>query len=84
MHFEEANYQSYLWADDMSGMSQRFRKDAIMLQPATGWVTCRECNASYESETKLRDHQRMSHRGGDIDEGQMAAASVVQPEDPHV
>ena len=53
-----------------------------MLQPATGWVTCRECNASYESETKLREHQRMSHRGGGIEEGPQASAVVVQSEDP--
>ena len=53
-----------------------------MLQPATGSITCRECNASYESETKLRDHQRMSHRGGGTEEKPQAAADVVPSENP--
>ena len=39
-----------------------------MLQPATGWITCSVCDAAYESEIKLREHQRMSHRGAGMAE----------------
>jgi hypothetical protein len=53
-----------------------------MLQPATGWTTCSECNASYESEAKLRDHQKMSHRGRGTEERPQAKAVAVQPGDP--
>lgn len=49
-----------------------------MLQPATGTITCSACNASYDSETKLREHQRMSHRGGGTEERPQAATGVVQ------
>ena len=55
-----------------------------MLQPATGLITCSVCNASYESETKLREHQSMSHRGGGTEERPQAAAVVVRSEDPQV
>ncbi len=55
-----------------------------MLQPARGSITCSECNASYESETKLRDHQRMAHRGGGTEERLQAATVVGQPEKPKV
>jgi hypothetical protein len=55
-----------------------------MLQPATGWITCSVCNASYESETKLRDLQRISHCRSDTEERPKAAIVVVQSEDPHV
>jgi hypothetical protein len=55
-----------------------------MLQPATGSIICSECNASYESETKLRDHQRMSHRGAGIEERSLAATDAVKSEDPQV
>jgi hypothetical protein len=34
-----------------------------MLQPTKGLVTCRVCNASYESESALVAHQQTSHRG---------------------
>ena len=54
MHFEEAIPQSSHWAEDMSGKKRRFRKDATMLQPATGSIACSVCNAAYESETRLR------------------------------
>jgi hypothetical protein len=53
-----------------------------MLQPATGWNTCSVCNASYESATKLREHQSVSHRRGGSEERPQAAAVVPQPEDP--
>ena len=53
-----------------------------MLQSATGSITCSQCNASYESETKLREHQRMSHRGGYTQEKPQEAADVAQSENP--
>jgi hypothetical protein len=53
-----------------------------MLQPATGFNTCSECNASYDSETKLSEHQRMSHRGRGTDEKPQTAADAAQPENP--
>jgi len=39
------------------------------------------CNASYESQTRLRDHQRMAHRGGGTEGKPQATAVVVQSED---
>ena len=51
-----------------------------MLQPAMGLIRCTACNASYESETKLREHQKMSHRGGGFIGKPKTDASVVQPE----
>ena len=33
-----------------------------MAQPAMGSITCRECNASYNSERELREHEKTSHR----------------------
>jgi hypothetical protein len=53
-----------------------------MLQPAKGSNTCSECNASYDSETKLRDHQRMSHRGRGTEEKPQAAADAAQSDNP--
>jgi hypothetical protein len=53
-----------------------------MLQPANGSITCSACNASYESVTMLREHQRMAHRGGGNEEGPQVAADLVQSEDP--
>ena len=76
--------QPHLVAEKMSGKKRRFRKDATMLQPATGSNTCILCNASYESVTKLREHQRMAHRGGGTEEGPQAAAAVVKSEDRRV
>jgi hypothetical protein len=49
--------------------------------PVPGSNTCRECNASYESQTKLRDHQRMAHRGRGTEE---RPAVVMESEDPQV
>jgi hypothetical protein len=46
-------------------------------------MICTVCNASYESETKLRDHQKMSHRGYGAKENTQAA-DIKQPEDPRV
>ena len=53
-----------------------------MLQRGTDFITCSLCNVSYESDTKLREHQRMSHRGGYTQEKPQAAADEVQPENP--
>jgi hypothetical protein len=53
-----------------------------MFQHAAGYITCRECNASYESETKLYEHQRMSHRASGTEERPQATTAVMQTEDP--
>jgi len=53
-----------------------------MLQSATGSIICIVCNASYGSETKLREHQKISHRGGGMEERPRAAAEVARSEDP--
>ena len=53
-----------------------------MLQPVTGWNTCSVCNASYESATKLREHQSVTHRRGGSEKRPQAAAVVAQSEDP--
>jgi hypothetical protein len=52
-----------------------------MPQPATGSNTCSLCNASYESEAGVREHQRMAHRGAGTEERPQAAAAVVKSED---
>ena len=52
-----------------------------MLQPARGSMTCDVCNASYESVTMLREHQRMAHRGGGNEESAQAAVVAEQSED---
>jgi len=53
-----------------------------MFQQAAGYITCRECNASYESETKLYEHQRTSHRISGTEEEPQAATAVMQTEGP--
>ena len=68
--------------EDASGKNQRFRKGAVMLQPAKGSNTSSECNASYDSETKLRDHQRMSHRGRATEEKPQTAVDAAQSDNP--
>jgi len=55
-----------------------------MRQSMTGIEICRLCNASYESETKLRDHQRMSHRGGGTEERPKDAAMAEPSESPEM
>ena len=45
-----------------------------MPEPVIGASTCSLCNASYESHSKLREHQRMAHRGRGNDERTQAAA----------
>ena len=53
-----------------------------MQQSATGWMTCGVCNASYESEIKLREHQTLSHRRGSTESLQPPAATVQSDDDP--
>jgi len=48
--------------------------------PAPGSITCSVCNASYESVTKLREHQSMSHRRGGTEE-RPQTAGAAQSED---
>jgi hypothetical protein len=45
-----------------------------MPESAIGTNTCSLCNASYESHSKLREHQRMAHRGRGNEERTQAAA----------
>ena len=52
-----------------------------MLDPMIGTSTCGLCNATLESETKLREHQRMAHRGRGNEESPQAAAVVEPSED---
>jgi len=71
-------------AEDITGKERIFGKDATMLDPMIGTSTCSLCNSTYESDTKLREHQRMSHRGRGNEEKPPATAVGVQPEDPQV
>jgi len=55
-----------------------------MLQSASGSIMCSVCNASYASESALRDHQRASHRGRGSEERPKtlevdAASASAQP-----
>jgi len=59
---------------------RKFRKDVTVL-PVPGSIICSVCNASYDSQTKLRDHQRMAHRSGGTEGKPQATAVVVQSED---
>jgi len=52
-----------------------------MMDPMIGTSTCRLCNTTCESDTKLREHQRMAHRGRGNDEGPQEAVVVEQSED---
>jgi hypothetical protein len=51
-----------------------------MLDPMIGTRTCSLCNGTYESDTKLREHQRMAHRGLGNKEMPQAATVVKQSE----
>jgi hypothetical protein len=83
--FLKSHFPSFLIvAEGMSEKKPGFRKDAIMLQPVTGSATCSECNASYESETKLREHQIMSHRGQGTEEKPETTEDITQSENPKV
>ena len=52
-----------------------------MLYPMIGTRTCSLCNGTYESDAKLREHQRMAHRGRGNEERPQAAAVVEPSED---
>ena len=71
-------------AEDKSGRKRIFGKDATMLDPMIGTSTCSLCNATCESDAKLREHQRMAHRGRGNEERPLAAPVVEQFEDPEV
>jgi hypothetical protein len=53
-----------------------------MLGPMIGRSTCSLCEATYESDTKLREHQRMAHRGRGTEEAPREAKAVAAFEDP--
>ena len=40
-----------------------------MLQPATAWIVCRQCNASYDSVAKLREHEKTADRRASSEDG---------------
>jgi hypothetical protein len=50
-----------------------------MLQPATAWITCRQCNASYDSVAKLREHEKTAHRRAGS-EAKEAFAETLPPD----
>jgi hypothetical protein len=81
MQFKGAIPQSAPGADDISGKKRIFRKDVTMLDPMIGTRTCSLCNGMYESDTKLREHQRMAHRGRGNEERPQAAVVAEQSED---
>jgi hypothetical protein len=49
-----------------------------MLDPMIGTSTCCLCNTTCESDAKLREHQRMAHRGRGNEERPQAAV-VAEP-----
>jgi hypothetical protein len=53
-----------------------------MLGPNIGTRTCSLCDAAYESDTKLREHQSMAHRGRGNEEGPRETTIAEQSEDP--
>jgi hypothetical protein len=55
-----------------------------MYDPLIGPSTCTLCNATHELRDKLREHQRMAHRGPSNEEGPQLAAVVEPSEDPEV
>ena len=84
MQFKGAIPQSTPVAEDIPGIKRIFRKDVTMLEPMTGTSICSLCNVTCESDTKLREHQRMAHRGRGYEERPRAAAVVEPSEDPEV
>jgi hypothetical protein len=49
-----------------------------MYDPMIGPSACTLCNTTHELYGKLREHQRMAHRGRSNEEGPQLAA-VVEP-----
>ena len=68
-------------AEDISGKKRIFGKDAAMLDPMIGTSTCSLCNATLESDAKLRELQRMALRGRGYEERPKAAVVAEQSED---
>jgi hypothetical protein len=50
-----------------------------MMRP-TSSIPWTQCNAWYESESKLREHRKVSHRGSEV-EKRSEASSAVDSED---
>ena len=40
-----------------------------MAQPEMARITCRQCNALYDSDRNLREHMKTAHRGGGSEQG---------------
>jgi hypothetical protein len=55
-----------------------------MREPVIGSSTCSLCNASYASDTKLREHRMMAHRGNGVEERPQGVGVVEQSEDRQV
>jgi hypothetical protein len=53
-----------------------------MREPVIGSSTCGLCNASYELDAKLCEHQRMAHGGRGNEERPQSAAAVESSENP--
>ena len=81
MQFKGAIPQSASGADDISGKKRIFRKDVTMLDPMIGTRACGLCNGTHESDTKLREHQRMAHRGRGNEERPQAVIVAEPPEE---
>lgn len=48
-----------------------------MAQPGTARITCSRCNASYDSESELREHKKMAHREDGSDQCSAPVIPVV-------
>jgi hypothetical protein len=55
-----------------------------MFEPMVGTSTCTLCNTTHESYEKLREHQRMVHRGRSNEEKPQSAALVERSENSEV
>jgi len=55
-----------------------------MLQPTTGSIICSARNAAYESLSKLRDHQMVSHRGAGVVEPPKIEEASAGPKNSEV
>jgi hypothetical protein len=52
-----------------------------MLDRMSGARTCSLCNATFESDYKLREHQRLAHRGRSYEEKPEATVVAEQSKD---
>ncbi len=34
-----------------------------MAQPQTGQITCKQCNATFTTDSELKEHERKQHQG---------------------